>query len=336
MTRFLAISMALASAGALGACTTGAAYTLYTENDVFAVGNRDRYYTNGLRLTGMHRADAVPEPVRGIAEAIPSLSPNAKTQVGWVVGQDMYTPADTQADPPDPADRPYGGWLYTGVLVSKAVRNDGDPQGDRVDVVEADLGVVGPPALADQTQISYHHIIGSKRPLGWDEQLRFEPGAALQYEHRRRLLAGCESLLGGAWDAIGVAGATVGNVFTHGTVGGMLRWGTELRRDFGPNTIHSTAVDVPEVDPSHGARAYVFCGGEARLVGRNVFLDGNTFRDGPDVDSKPLVGELRTGAAVEWNGFRLAYTHVLRTKEFDGQPDEQAYGSIALTWGADF
>jgi hypothetical protein len=331
-------SLALvALATVCASCASGAAYTLYSENDVFAVGNRDRYYTNGLRLTGLHSADATPDVVRAAAESLPDVSATATTQIGWVLGQDIYTPADTSLDPPDEDDRPYGGWLYAGVLVSKAVKAEEGPAGDFVHVLELDLGVVGPPSLADQTQVSFHHVIGSPRPQGWRYQLGFEPAAVATYEHRRRLLQGdAVPLVGGEWDAIGVGGLALGTVFTHASLGGMFRWGSDLRRDFGPNTIHSTAVDVPDAGSGCETRWYVFGGAEGRAVARNIFLDGNTWRDSPSVERDPWVGELRAGIALEWNGLRFSYTHAMRSGEFDGQDGSQAYGSLALTFGIDF
>lgn len=330
--RWYRILVPLAAAG----CATGAEATVYSENDVYAVGNRDRYYTNGLRASFVHAAQDAPDLVREIAEALPEVSREETTQIGWIAGQEMYTPSNTRRDPPNPLDRPYGGWLYAGVLVSKAVRHEDAPAGDRVDVLEVDLGVVGPPSLAERTQISFHHVIDSPRPNGWDHQLRFEPGIVATYEHRRRVLAFPGPLLGGDCDAIGVAGASLGNVFTHGTASAIFRWGTSLPRDFGPNTIHSTAVAVPDEGEAGGLRAYVFGGAAGRAVARNLFLDGNTFRDGPEVDSKTLVGELRAGIVVAWGPLRLGYTHIIRTREFDRQPGRFAYGSVALTWDAEF
>ena len=31
------------------------------------------------------------------------------------LGQSFFTPKDKSRNPPDPTDRPYGGWLYGGV-----------------------------------------------------------------------------------------------------------------------------------------------------------------------------------------------------------------------------
>lgn len=337
----LAVPLVLAPLAA-AACTSGAAYTVYSENDLYGAGNRDRYYTNGLRVTGLYTAAETPEALSDLAAAVPSVSRHSVTQVGWVAGQDIYTPADTSRGDPDPHDRPYAGWLYAGVLIAKAVHADDDAvpedrrsEGDRVHVLEVDVGVVGPPSLAAQTQISFHHLIGVDRPNGWSHQLRFEPGLDVKYEYRRRFAAGAMPL-SGVWDLIAGGGASLGNVRGQLAAGAMARWGNDLRRDFGPNTIHSTAVDVSDGRRGADPRWYGFAGYEGRVVGWNLFLDGNTFRDSPSVPSNPLVGEFRAGVALEWNAFRLAYTHIVRSLEFRGQDGFDAYGSIALTWEAQF
>lgn len=331
-------AVAAAACVLLGGCA-GAATTITTENDLYSLGNRDRWYTNGIRATGVYDADQTPLLVRDLATRLPRVSRDDTTQIGWIAGQDMYTPGDTSLDPPPGTDRPYAGWLYVGVLVSKATRAEDGPEGDRVHVLEVDLGVVGPPSLAGQTQVSYHHLIDVDRPQGWRHQLRFEPGIVAQYQQRRRLLAGGTALtkaFAGEWDLIGVFDLTAGNIFTHTSIGAIGRWGNELRRDFGPSTIHSTAVDVPHLTTTRDFRWYLFGGVEGRAVARNVFLDGNTWRDSPSVDKEPLLAEWRAGLAVEWGSFRLTYTNVNRTREFEGQESGASFGSVGLTFERQF
>ena len=86
--------------------------------------------------------------------------------------------------------------------------------------------------------------------------------------------------------------------------------------------------DVPDQDWSW----YTFAGVDGRVVGHNIFLDGNSFDDdGPDVDKKYLVGDAVAGVAFTLNNYRLSYTANYRTKEFDGQPDDTFFGSLTLT-----
>ncbi len=60
---------------------------------------------------------------------------------GWAVGQNIYTPTDITAERPDPSDRPYGGWLYYGLMFQRA-----SACGRALHSYEADVGLTGPPA----------------------------------------------------------------------------------------------------------------------------------------------------------------------------------------------
>lgn len=84
--------------------------------------------------------------------------------------------------------------------------------------------------------------------------------------------------------------------------------------------------------PRHGFGWYLFAGIEGRAVARNIFLDGNTFRDSRNVDKEPLVGDLQFGIAITWRNLRLGYTHVLRKREFKGQGGRRDdFGAISLS-----
>ena len=75
----------------------------------------------------------------------------------------------------------------------------------------------------------------------------------------------------------------------------------------------------------------MFVGVDGRAIARNIFLDGNTWRDSRSVDKEPLVGDLQWGLAVTWKGARLTYTHVRRTREFETQGPSSDFGAFALS-----
>ena len=77
---------------------------------------------------------------------------------------------------------------------------------------------------------------------------------------------------------------------------------------------------------------YLFAGAEGRAVGRNIFLDGNTFQDSPSVDKNIFVGELSAGVVLTYDDFRIAYTHVIRSPEFEGQNGPSVFGGITVGW----
>jgi lipid A 3-O-deacylase len=174
------------------------AFTLVTENDKYFAGT-DRHYTNGLKLSflGTTRLDESPDFIRGITKLIPSLRQDASRQlykVGVSLGQNIYTPGDTEAAIPDPADRPYAGWLYTSIdLQAKSL------DGKMLRMVEIAFGVVGPAALGREFQNGFHDIIHVPHANGWDYQLKNEPGLMISWErrhHRRR--RGCAHRLASA------------------------------------------------------------------------------------------------------------------------------------------
>ncbi len=79
-------------------------------------------------------------------------------------------------------------------------------------------------------------------------------------------------------------------------------------------------------------RGYLFARVDGRAVGRNIFLDGNTFSDSHSVDSNPFVADLSAGVAVNIKNTKLAYAFVYRTKEFKDQEDTQIFGTVSLNW----
>jgi hypothetical protein len=87
---------------------------------------------------------------------------------------------------------------------------------------------------------------------------------------------------------------------------------------------------------SAGAREwYVFAGIDARVVAHNIFLDGNTFRDGPSVDRRRTVRDVTIGFSVRHAPLRVSLTRVRRSDEFSsaaGGGGRQRFLSLNLSW----
>ena len=67
-----------------------------------------------------------------------------------------------------------------------------------------------------------------------------------------------------------------------------------------------------------------------RGVAHNIFLDGNSDKDSHSVEKRKWVGDLQLGFVVSTQRFRLAYSHVIRTKEFELQRVHNRFGSLTL------
>lgn len=307
--------------------------TAYFENDTF--GGTDKNYTNGAKISWLS-SDLSTWGQSGwrqdTLEALPYVNrPDTQKNIGFSVGQNIYTPEDTQAAVPSPTDRPYAGWSYVELtFISKS--------DTRADIFSLQLGIVGPSSLAEQTQAAVHDLLGDDSPNGWDYQLRDEPGVNLIYERRHRLYARSFADILGI-DFIPHIGASLGNVQTHANLGGTVRLGFDLPSDFGVGLARGGSIGAapgndldPRVNPSRDFSLFLFAGADGRAVGRDIFLDGNTWKDSPSVDKKILVADLFGGVGMIVGRWQLTGTFVHRTREFDTQPDAfTRFGSVTLS-----
>ncbi len=313
-------------------------FTLMFENDLF--GDSDAQYTNGLKLSwlspdlkALESDGAVPRWLLGLVTRLNAFErsllgdEHRQFNLGFAVGQMMFTPNDTQSVALVADDRPYAGWLYGALaFVSKT---------DRVaDTLEIQLGVIGPSSLAEDAQKFVHDVRDLPLPRGWDNQLDDEPGLVIYYERKWRL-ARAELVGKLGYDFIGHAGLAVGNVYDYVAAGGEARFGWRLPRDFGTSLIRpggdANAPAIASGTRARGLGVYGFAAFGGRLVARDIFLDGNTFSSSHDVDKKHLVGDFILGASVVYRAVKLSYAQVFRTKEFDGQDRHHNFGSLSLS-----
>ncbi|MBY0406850.1 MAG: lipid A deacylase LpxR family protein [Rickettsiales bacterium] len=296
-------------------------FSVVYENDVFA--GTDQNYSNGVRFAWLSSED-VPDEAEWLAAHVLPIEESGKKRISLAAGQSMFTPRDLTRRDLIRDDRPYAGWLYvSGGMVSDT--------GSELDNIVLTLGVVGPASLAEQTQKFVHTTVTGEYPQGWNNQLKNEPGAVLTYEHKWRSIAEF-SPFGLGVDFTPHVGVNLGNVFTDAAMGGTVRIGYDLPGDYGPPRIRPSLPGSDFFIPTRELGGYVFAGVEGRAVGRNIFLDGNTFRDSHSVDKKLLVGGLQAGVAVTYGQTRLSYTHVLLTKEFKTQKEDSQFGALTLSW----
>jgi hypothetical protein len=119
----------------------------------------------------------------------------------------------------------------------------------------------------------------------------------------------------------------------------LYHFGCNLPADFGSSLITpggGTVAPVRMQDPRLAAASHFgvtfFAGVDGRAVARNIFLDGNTFCDSASVDKNYLVADISAGVSVIFKKFKLTYTQVYRTEEFQGQDGGELFGSINLAY----
>lgn len=297
-------------------------FSLVFENDIFS--NTDQYYTNGIRLSWLSPPDRTPDWALHTARMFPLSLKGATVRTSYAIGQDIYTPKNIGMQNPPSDDRPYAGWLYGALGLTAET-------GPRLDQLELTVGVIGPDSFAKQTQDVMHNLVHTNKAHGWGTQLNNEPGVILTYRRCWRGLVS-ESIFGVPFDLTPHAGGALGNVFTYADAGFMLRYGKNLPFDYGPPGTQPNVPGSGFFIPQNDFSWYLFAGFDGRAVARNIFLDGNTFRDSRSVAKNPLVGDLQFGIAIIWGRLRLGYTHVLRTREFKTQVGRvEGFGVLSLS-----
>ena len=311
----LFFSIAAANETPTGAPSPESWITVTLDNDV--ISGQDRHYTSGFQI-------AVPMAREHLPAAIGAWS--ADRDIGIAIGQRIYTPSNITRISPDPADRPYAGWLY--LLGDMRIHNG--REGDHTDRLLASIGVVGPWSLAHGTQNVIHRVLNQVPPKGWNAQLKNEAALLLGFERSWPALWHGDA--GGAqWDFSPRANVTVGNVMTYAAAGAVARIGKNM-----PDDLAGTHVSLsPAVDSFHstlripGWQAWL--GVEARAVARNIFLDGNTVRDSASVARENAGYDLQAGYAMTWRTWRASLAFVRRSKEFKGQPNMDMFGQLNVS-----
>lgn len=304
--------------------------SLVVENDSLSSG-ADRNYTSGIKLAYVSPSERVPGWLRGAGAFTRGISNSEPDFWGIAVGQSIFTPEDINAVQAPPDQHPYAGWLYMQIMVS-AEEDRSDGRRPRfIDSYELEFGMTGPSALGEESQRGIHEWLGAPDPQGWDSQLNDEFAFAVSFDRRWRALRLFGDFLGGIEaDLTPNAGASLGTLRTEARVGVTARIGQRIDNDYGPPRVRPSLSGVEHF--AGGRLSWsIFGGVQGRAVAHNLFLDGNTFEDSASVDRRPLVADFQTGLSISAGDWRLAYTYVWRTEEFETQPTRQDFGALALS-----
>ena len=314
-------------------------YSFTLDNDLFS--NRDQDYTSGAKVAwsspnvrSFADDECLPQWLQEAGKLFTRVySPSVdQGNVTFTLGQAFYTPRDAASAALIPTDRPYAGWTYIGFgYNTRSAR--------RLDSYEVNLGVVGPWSHAKEVQDLIHKLRGFDQFQGWKNQLGNEFGAQLVFErkYRTEFHQFADRRDGFGFDIIPHYGLSLGNVATYANAGFELRAGWGIPDDYGTSPIRP-AGDNSAPRARDGAQqftrdlgAHVFVSLDARAIGRNIFLDGNTIRDSHSVNKERFVADAAVGIAGNLGAYKIAYVRVFRTREFVGQVSAPKYGSITIS-----
>jgi hypothetical protein len=256
----------------------------------------------------------VPDFVRRWGASLPTLSaPNRHYRASLALGQTTQTPVDLKRRDLILEDAPYAGALLASV--SWYGFND-----DAFSGFEFVTGLVGPASGVGRVQKATHKLLGITAPRGWDNQLRNEPIANFSHVRKRKIAkAGAPSDL--SFDTALSGRICVGNLITQAGVAIEMRYGRNMPGGFayipdpiGFDMTYMAALSPPDPDTASLYGSLVL---RASGIARDIFLDGNTFRNSHSVDRKTFVGQAILGLHFEEGNWAARFSLVLPTDTVD-------------------
>lgn len=306
----------------------GGVWSITLENDIIAGTDRD--YTNGALVSYIGAANDLPLAGRVVRDSLGWLTDAGLWRMTYGLGQNMYTPQRIDQTTPNPADRPYAGFLYGSIgIVADERHVDGEPR--QLDVLALDIGIVGEGSLAEEAQKLVHDIIDDQKPLGWGSQLGTEVAFRLLYERSWRASKKWDlPVLPVEGDITPHVGLALGTAETYAAGGVSFRFGEDLGDDYGPPRVRPALAGPGFFENVDGFSWYIFAGAQARAVARDLFIEGNTFRDSPGVDLQPFQLDVQAGLAIQVGRAEIAFTHVVRSPQHKEKRRWNRFGSVNL------
>ena len=317
---------------------------IWTENEAWDIRPESfSNYSNGLQVTlsptTPHEScanDCDGQTFRRFVDFINVLeakneSTNSEIWLRYGMAHQFFTPDDITIPTLQPDDRPYAGYLSASLdIVNETLINhtDGDDTRYR-NSVGLRIGIVGPSSFGEDLQKLWHKVCSCKDPQGWDLQLRNELGFIYTLSHDRQFL---RNNLSEQWsyDVIGSAQAAIGNIYSGFELGAIVRLGYELKTGWAAKTMADIGYDDNGDDSNFGY--FLFAGLTGRYVARDIFIDGNTWRDSHSVSRTPFVSDQMLGLGMHWKRLELRLTVTRRSDQYRTQAGTTRFGSLVLVW----
>ena len=336
----------IAAALALLLCTQSAqaddveGWQVHWDNDVWAKGKTDRWYTNGLRVSWTFNKPPTSELSKLFQDGSRWFLWDDKVPtLGYTFGQTMYSPQNISLSTPQPNDRPWGAFFFFGVTAHAYQTEVGGKSEFRA--TELKFGTTGRYALGEEAQTFIHRITSSPIPQGWDQQLKTRPGIQLSHArvYRREDRSG-RDWFGFQWGW----GASVGSLRSYANLNAAITVG-DLSGPDSPLLIGNEGDFVAQDFNKRNQfkKPFAFLAANVTGIAHNYFVNGSTPYGKPNLDLKRGYTMVQAGVSLplqEWinNKWpRLVYAQSTRSSEFKHRDtgraeSRQRWGTFSLHW----
>lgn len=283
-----------------------------TDNDLYTSSKNDMYYTNGLEF--FYRF----------------LSKNSNEKINkkiteFRIGQYIYNPRFINEAAVTINDRPFTGYLFAEAGHSFFY------QSESVLKTDFQLGYMGPNAFGEETQESFHHLIGYKEVYGWENQLHNALAVQAHIMYSKKLFPTKHH------DFIDLhfqSEANLGTIFTGVSTGFLARFGFKKLLPVYDSNLHDASVSF---EPQYNIREFYFYAmPSVNYQFYDATIQGSMFNDTSPLtfDLEPLRFNVEAGLKYRYNKFNISYSFLYRGRELKDPVNNTNtgyfYGSIRL------
>lgn len=300
---------------------------VYFENDTYT--QTDNGYTGGGRVSFLY---FIPKEDYFIYDVFFLDFGETNSYFTFALTNQIFTPTDIDEAGLIVDDRPYAGWSYFEAGIHKSSKKN-------LRSLSLQVGTIGSVTHSEGIQNGLHEIIGSDYVAGWDNQLSNEVGVNLKYTHKwiyeRTSIDDIEILF------VPFISTEVGNIAINATGGASWRFGYNIPKDFGVSSIDIGAdPGIPIYDEYKEYKSFtkstwnfsftLLAAGS--VIGRDIFLDGNTFRDSHSVEKEDFVYYYGFGLTTRYKNFVFDFIEIYNSKRFKKETQGHGVGTMVFSW----
>lgn len=261
----------------------------------------DRYYTTGSGFDYDRVIDG---------DFILSRTEQFPIQLKFSLGQETYTPRELFESNFDLLERPYAGYLFGSLQISKASENS-------IFKLEGEVGLAGPQSLAGKFQIAYHELINSFIPV-WEGEIANSMHVNMKSQFVGDFKIQKSNLL---THVSLVSEIAIGTKSVYAQQGALAYFGK--RAATGTTSAFGRLGDAPEF--------YGFVGASYRYVLHNALIAGHPFGDSSPFTLDEVTSIFKGKSGLVYRGERnfAEVVYYFQTKETQREGRWQ-YASMTL------
>jgi hypothetical protein len=280
---------------------------LITDNDLYTSSRNDMYYTNGLELLYRFKTK---NDVLKIDKEITELR----------VGQYIYTPRFIDSPNKAIVDRPYAGYLFGEYGKSLFYKSQS------VLKLDFQLGYVGPNAFGEDVQSSLHDLIGYKKVVGWENQIKNALAVQAHLLFSKKLLTKMSS---DKLDLHWRSEVNFGTVLTGVSTGFVSRIAFKKVVDVSNSNLYDGAIG------SNESEFYFYIAPSINYQLYDATIQGSLFNDNSPITFDLVLFRFNGEAGFKYrkNNLNLSYVFMYRGKELYSKTiSGYFYGAIGVSF----